>query len=193
MKTKIKFGAFDIFLCLLLTALIFLNVWAYSKDNTAFTYDSDTPVGISTEDIDMASDINELSGTQLEPDIEEISGAWNATVHMLSGESHPILVYEYKFKLNITQFSEDSFNIVYTQISGERTDGQPESATNIEGLALGAYDDGMLSFGLPGANEKVFNVTFELKGGELSGYGEAAAKAAWDYNHIIYMVKQTDH
>jgi hypothetical protein len=200
MVSKIRFGVFDIFLGILLIALIILNVWAYSKDD-AVLVDPRPQAGVLPKDMDtelgssevpgtrVDPDIGEISGKPVEPDIWEIAGTWDATVRMFSGEDQSKQVYEYQFMLKVTKFSQNSFNIVYTQISGERTDDQPGDPATVEGLALGSYNDGILSFGLPGDKEKQFHVTFNLSGGALSGYGDAAAKAEWDYNTTIEMVK----
>ncbi|NLE12734.1 MAG: hypothetical protein GX628_03535 [Clostridiales bacterium] len=176
MKPKIKFGVFDIVLCVLLATALAVNIWAYLPRGEAqysppASRKPDSP-GVSEADGVRGGYLSELS-----PDILE--GEWDADMIMYSDSDQKIPYAIYELVFDIAHESGDSYSVRVTTADSRFADASVNPDVPPEGFAPALIDDeafaelgenGSLEFWFSYSEDNVFSIFFKREeDGALTG------------------------
>ncbi|MGI5870049.1 MAG: hypothetical protein ACOX9C_11470 [Kiritimatiellia bacterium] len=176
MKPQVKFGVFDIVLCMLLAAGLAVNIWAYLPRGEAQV----SPPTSRKPDAPQASQANGApSGYlgKLSPDILE--GEWDANMVKYSDSDRKMPYAIYKLALNVRHESGDSYSVLVTTEDSRFADASVNPNVPPKGFAPALIKDeasaelgenGSLKFWFSFEKDNVFRIFFKReKGGALTG------------------------
>lgn len=140
-KARIRFGAFDILLCVILAALAGLNVYAYTKD---IEPNSETAV-------------------------ESYDGLWRMNLFITDDPNYDTYFCEYELDVTLTGIVRDTYRMDFTTAGAFYADGSTDGLVELEGTAMGLLDGDTLTFALPDVDSVMIHMTFQMYEGELVG------------------------